>query len=146
MQRLAEIYPPLLHQLNLQVLIPRPLTTFGSNRISKTNSIVRRTDHTRINAQTRQICKPSSAKGFVCPNNGSFQYLYKCSHLQDLSPLDRREQVKKLKLCSNCFGMHTTLNQAIRSSSTVKSIQLHGTGQVAFLTVQLFNGEKMFET
>ena len=30
-------------------------SNFGSNRISKTNSIVRPTDHTRINAQTRQI-------------------------------------------------------------------------------------------
>ena len=55
MRRLAEIYPPLVHQLNLQALIERPLTIFGSNRISKPNSTVRPTDHARINAQTRQI-------------------------------------------------------------------------------------------
>ena len=82
--------------------------------------------------------------------------------------------MKKLKLCFNCFGSHhvqqcasknvcrsadcgkkhhTMLhesfiakNQAIRPSSTVKSVQLHGTGQVAFLPVQLSNGEKTFET
>ena len=48
--------------------------------------------------------QPSSAKSVVCPNNGSCQYLYKFSHFQDLSPLDRREHEKKLKLCFNCFG------------------------------------------
>ena len=50
--------------------------------------------------------QPSSAKGVVCPNNGSCHYLNKCSLFQDLSPLDRREHVKKLKLCFNCFGSH----------------------------------------
>ena len=82
--------------------------------------------------------------------------------------------MKKLKLSFNCFGSHqvqqctsknvfrsadcgkkhhTMLhesfiakNQAIRPSSTVKSVQLHGTGQVAFLPVPLSNGEKTFET
>ena len=118
--------------------------------------------------------QPSSEKGVVCPNNGRCQYLYKCSHFQDLSPLDRREHVKKLKLCFNCFGSHhvqqctsknvcrsadcgkkhhtmihenfLAKNQALRPSSTVKSVQLHGTGQVAFLPVQLSNGEKTIET
>ena len=36
--------------------------------------------------------------------------------------------------------------QKMRTSSTVKSVQLRGTGQVAFLPVQLSNGEKTFET
>ena len=36
--------------------------------------------------------------------------------------------------------------QLIRPSSTVKSVQLHGTGQVALLPVQLSNGEKTIET
>ena len=107
--------------------------------------------------------QPSSSKGVICPNNGSCQYLYKCSYFEDLSPLDRREHVKKLKLCFNCFGIHhvqqgTSKNVcrsgdcgkkhhkrlqerfiakiiAKRSSSTVISVQLHGTGQVAFLPV-----------
>ena len=37
-------------------------------------------------------------------------------------------------------------NQAIRPSSIVKSVQLHGTVQVVFLPFQLSNGEKTFET
>ena len=37
-------------------------------------------------------------------------------------------------------------NQALRSSPTIKPFQLHGTGQVAFLPVQLSNGKKTFET
>ena len=37
-------------------------------------------------------------------------------------------------------------NQEIRPSSTVKSVQLHGAVQSAFLPVQLSNGEKTFKT
>ena len=79
-----------------------------------------------------------------------------------------------MKLCFNCFGSHhvqqctstkvlrsaecgkkhrtmlhesfTAVNQAITPFSTVKSVQLHDTGQNAFPPVQLSNGEKTFET
>ena len=34
----------------------------------------------------------------------------------------------------------------MKPSSTVKSVQLHGTGHVAFLLVQLSNGEETFES
>ena len=48
------IYPVLLHQLISPAIIQRLLATFGSNRIRKTNSIVRRAAHTMINGQTRK--------------------------------------------------------------------------------------------
>ena len=54
--------------------------------------------------QQNQINRPSnrsnsfqtnSAKAVVCANNGSYQYLYKRFHFQDLSSLERQEHVKK---------------------------------------------------
>ena len=41
--------------------------------------------------------------------------------------------------------MHIQKCQIKRLSSTVKSVQLHGTAKVAFLPVQLSNAEKTFE-
>ena len=107
----------------------------------------------------------------VCPSNETCQYLYKCSHLQTLSPFDRKEHVKNLKLCFNCFGRyhvqhcnsknicrtsscdrkhHTLLhesfgdnNQRVKPSPVV---QLHGTGQVALVPVEISNGVKTFDT
>ena len=50
--------------------------------------------------------KQGPSRTVVRPSNETCQYLYKCSHFQTLSPFDRREHVKNIKLCFNCFGSH----------------------------------------
>ena len=76
-----------------------------SNRQNQFNRPSNRSHQDQSTNPSNSI-QPSSAKVVVCPNNGSCQYLYKCSDFQQLSPLDRREHVKKLKLCFNYFGSH----------------------------------------
>ena len=41
-----------------------------------------------------------------CPSNENCQFLYKCTHFQSLPPSIRRDHIRKLKLCFNCFGSH----------------------------------------
>ena len=118
--------------------------------------------------------KQSPSRNVVCPSNETCQYLYNCSHFQTSCPIDRREHVKNLKLCCNCFGSyhdqhcnskivcqtgscgqkhHTLLhktfgdnNQRVKPPSVVKFIQLHGTGQVALVPFELSNGVKTLDT
>ena len=42
----------------------------------------------------------------LCPSNESCQVLYKCTHFQALPASIRREHIRKLRLCFNCFGNH----------------------------------------
>ena len=42
----------------------------------------------------------------LCPINESCQFLYKCTHFQALPACIRREHIRKLRLCFNCFGNH----------------------------------------
>ena len=74
----------------------------------------RQTEFSRSSNRSRQdqrtnssnSFQPSSGKLAVCQNNVSCQYFNKCSHFPDLSPLERREHVRKLKLRFNCFELH----------------------------------------
>ena len=94
-----------------------------------------------------------------CPNNDNCQYLYKCIHFQALSPPKRKDHVMKQKLCFNCFGHHhvdqcnsknvccsnnTLLHDSFmnKSNSNVKPVQFVGTCQLAFVAVQLINGNQ----
>ena len=108
----------------------------------------------------------------LCPSNEICQFLYKCTHFQALPASIRREHIRKLRLCFNCFrnhhvekctsknvcrshncGMkhHTLLHDsfAIKSGSkksNVKTLNLQGTGQVAVVPVQLKNGDEVLDT
>ena len=118
--------------------------------------------------------KQGPSRTVICPSNETCQNFYKCSNLQTLSPFNRREIVKNLKLCFNCFGSHhvqhcnskndyrtgncgrkhhTLLhesfgdnNQRVKPPSAVKPVQLHGTGQAALVPVELSNGVKTLDT
>ena len=104
-----------------------------------------------------------------CPNNHNCQYRYKCIHFQALSPPKRKDHVMKQNLCFNCFGHHhvdqcnsknvcrskgcgkrhnTFLHDSFmnKSNSNVKPVQFVGTGQVAFVAVQLINGNQSVKT
>ena len=89
-----------------------------------------------------------------------------------LPPSIRRDHIRKLKLCFNCFGSHhvdkctsknvyhnnkcgknhhTLLHDSSdinpgSKKTNVKAVHLQGTGQVAVVTVQLKNGEKTLST
>ena len=108
----------------------------------------------------------------LCPSNENFQFLYKCYHFQALPARIRREHIRKLRLCFNCFGNHyvkkftyktvcrshncgmkhhTLLHDsfAIKSGSkksNLKTLNLQGTGQVAVVPVQLKTCDKVFDT
>ena len=107
-----------------------------------------------------------------CPSNEICQLLYKCTHFQSLPPSIRRDQIRKLKLCFNCFGshhvdkcpsenvcrnnncgkkQHTLLHDSFdvnpgSNKTNVKAVNLQGTGQVTVVPVQLKNGEKTLNT
>ena len=106
----------------------------------------------------------------LCTSNENCQFLYKCTHFQALPASIRREYIRKLRLCLNCFGNHHVENGtsknvcrshncgmkhhtllhgsvAIKSASktsNVKTLNLQGTGQVAVVPVQLKSGDKVF--
>ena len=107
-----------------------------------------------------------------CPSNDNFQFLYKCTHFESLPPGIRRDNIRKLKLCPNCFGshqvdkctsknfyrnnnfekkhhnlLHDSFDMCPGSKKTnVKAVHLQGTGQVAVVLVQLKNSEKTLST
>ena len=103
-----------------------------------------------------------------CPNNDNCQYLYNCIHFQALSPLKRKEHAMKQKFCFKCFRHHhaaqcnskvsvaqkaaaihnTLLHHSFmnKKNSNVKPVQFVGLGQVAFVAVQLVNGNKSVKT
>ena len=147
-------------------------------RIQKTQSPLPSSTRTTRNGQQEGSFsdgnKQGPSKTVVCPSNETCQYLYKCSFFQTLSPFDRREHVKNLKLCFNCFGSHHVQhcnsknvcrtgncgqkhhnvlhesfgdnNQRVKPPSVAKCVQLHGTGQVAIVPVEFSNGKKTPDT
>ena len=78
--------------------------------IQKTQSPLPSSTRTTSNVQQGGSFSDGNKQGpsrtVVCPSNETCQYIYKCSHFQTLSPFDRGEHVKNLKLCFNCFGSH----------------------------------------
>ena len=108
-----------------------------------------------------------------CPSKENCQFLYKYTHFQSLPPSIRRNHIRKLKLCFNCFGSHhvdkCTSKNVCRNNNcgkpkqhallhdsfdinpgskkpNVKAVHLQGTGQIAVVPVQLRNGEKTLST
>ena len=108
----------------------------------------------------------------LCPSSESCQFLYKCTHFKALPASIRREHIRKLRLCFNCFGNphiekctsknvcrshncgmkhHTLLHDSFAiklgsKKSNVKTLNLQGTGQVAVVPVQLKNGDEVLDT
>ena len=107
-----------------------------------------------------------------CPSNENCQFLYKCTHFQSLPPCIRRDHIRKLKMCFNCFEghhvdkctsknvyrnnncgkkHHTLLHDSFdinpgSKKTNVKAVHIQGTGQAAVVPVQLKNGKKTLNT
>ena len=93
----ASAQPPSAHSKASNNLLKQPDQQDQFNRPSN-----RSHQDQRINPSNS--FQPSPAKGVPCPNSCSCQYSYKCSHFQDLYPLERREHVKKIKTLFQVFG------------------------------------------
>ena len=179
---LLSIYAKACRDLPAPILVTRP--SHGRSNFAhkpwtqKTQSPLPSYTRTTSNVEQGGSFSDGNKQGpsitVVCPSNKTCQYLYKCSHFQTLSPFDRREHVKNIKLCFNCFGSHhvqhcnsknvcrtgscgrkhhTLLHesfgyscQRVTAPSAVKSVQLHGTGQVALVPVKLAIGVKTLDT
>ena len=152
-----------------------PSQNIGVHKMAwKTSHSTRNNDNANPNHQflsnRDQMQFQSKTKESVnCLSNDNCQCLYKCIHFQALSPLKTKDHVMKQKLCFNCFWHHhvdrcnsknvcrskgcgkrhnTLLHDSfiIKSNSNNKLVQFVVTSQVAFVAVQLVNGNQSVKT